>query len=215
MFSGLLFFLVLSLFSIPLFSGCIAIKVGGEIQAGRNALLRGEPEGALAHFRRAAELNPDYILDFAPLPQGVWTYVGRSLYAMDKLPEAQEALERARSRYDHDDLARLYLGLVLMRAGDRRRGLNEISAGLRGLLNWLEYMDQYHLDGRYWDPGRRLRLEIENQLGMIEGKDIPSQELIDRAEWLGAELENEIDVARREMMRDLHKKRDRSRLLQD
>ena len=180
-----------------LFYGCAALQVGGEIQQGRMALLRGEPKLALPHFQRASQLDPDYILNFAPLTQGVWTYVGRSYYDMGNLAEARKALERARSRSEHDHLAKLYLGLVLARDGDRERGLKEIQAGLRGLHDWLDYMEQYHPDGRFWDPGRDLRSEIQKGLTMLSGKDVRWPELISSGEMLGKKLEEEIDLVRR------------------
>lgn len=151
---------------------------------------------ALPHFQRASQLDPDYILNFAPLTQGVWTYVGRSHYAMGNLAEARKALERARSRSEHDHFAKLYLGSVLARDGDRQRGLKEIEAGLQGLNDWLNRMEQYHPDGRFWDPGRYLRSEIQRDLATLSSKDIRGPELISSAEMLGKRLEEEIDLAK-------------------
>ncbi len=110
-------------------SGCASFHVEGEMQAGRRALQSEEPKVALPHFQRAAELDTDY-LTLSPLDQGVWTYVGRAYYGMGKLPEARKALERARSRYEHDHVARLYLGLVLAQSGERQRGLREAEASV-------------------------------------------------------------------------------------
>ncbi len=103
---------------LPIFvflSGCATVEIRTEVQAGRTALLKGEPDTARAHFEAAAQSNPDDVADFTRLPQGVWTYVGRSYYAAGKLPEARQALERARSRHKDDFLAKLYLGLTLIR----------------------------------------------------------------------------------------------------
>jgi len=122
-----------------LLSGCVAFEVGGEVQRGRMELLYGDPKAALAHFQRAAELDPDYRLPYSLFYEGVWTYVGRANYALEKLPDARQALERARARED-DNLARLYLGLVLAQNGDRERGLREIEAGLKGVVDWFDYV---------------------------------------------------------------------------
>ena len=100
-----------------LFSGCASFQVGGDIQKGRLALLYGDPNVALEHFQRAANSDPNYLLDFSIFDEGVWTYVGRAYYAMGKLPEAQKAFERARSLHRQDHLAKLYLGLVGVRMG--------------------------------------------------------------------------------------------------
>ena len=73
-FKILRFALCLLQFAI-LFSGCAAFELGGEIQKGRMELMYGDPKVALSHFRRAAELQPDYLLDYSIFREGVWTYV--------------------------------------------------------------------------------------------------------------------------------------------
>ena len=185
-------------FALLALSGCVSFQAGGEIQRGRVALMFGDPKVALAHFQRAAELNPDYRYDLSILSQGVWTYVGRAYYAAGKLPEARKFLERARSRYTDDDLARLYLGLTLARDGDRPRGLKEIAAGFKGLEAWFDRLDRYHPEAPYWDPGKTVRAEIQSNLAMISGKEIDSSQLIANAEWLGRTMEEEIDLSYRQ-----------------
>lgn len=191
-----------------LLSACVAFHVAGEVQKGRMELKYGNHKDALSHFQRAAEMNPDYLLNFSLLEQGIWTYVGRSYYDAGNFSEAREALKRARLRYDHDHLAKLYLGLAMARNGDQLAGLKEIEAGLKGLGHWLDYIAQYRADGRYWDPGRKIRSEIQRQLDLIEGRDFTWQELITSGEWLGREVENEIDEARREKIRDRQRRRE-------
>ena len=183
-------------------SGCAAFQVGGDIQRGRKALLYGDPKVALAHFERAAELDPDYVNNSSPLGVGVWTYIGRANYTTGNLADARKALERARSRHEDDQLAKIYLGLVLARNGDRDSGLREIETGLRGLTGWFDYIEQYHPDGRFWDPGRPIRNEIQKNLAMISGKEFSWPELISSGEWLGRTLEEEIDKARKDAMEE-------------
>ena len=179
-------------------SGCTVFYVGGEIVTGRQELLYGDPKVALAHFQRAGELDPDYLTNFTILRQGVWTYVGRANYALGNLVDARRALERARSRSGEDNLARLYLGLVLARDGDRQRGVGEIEGGLRGLSQWFDYIEQYHADGQFWDPGRPIRSEIQKSIAMLSAREVNWNELIASGEWLGRELEQEIDRARKD-----------------
>jgi len=181
--------------SFILLSGCVA----GEIQKGRMALLYGDPNVAIAHFQRAAELDPDYLY-YSVLPQGVWTYLGRANYDAKKFPEALKVLERARSKYEQDNLAKLYLGLVLAREQNRARGLKEIESGLRGLHDWLDYID-FNLGatfGKFWDPTREIRSEIQGTLAMFSGRDVDVQKIIDSAEWTGRKMEEEIDLARKD-----------------
>ncbi len=187
------------------FSGCASFQVGGDIQKGRLALLYGDPNVALEHFQRAAKSDPNYLLDFSIFDEGVWTYVGRAYYAMGKLPEAQKAFERARSLHRQDHLAKLYLGLVLVRDGDRPRGVREIETGLRGLADWLDYVERYETESRYWDPGLHLRKEIQRSLAMIESGDINWSHLIARGEQLGREFEEEIDESQKQFQNDLGK----------
>jgi len=188
---------------VLIFSACSpSFQVGGEIQAGRYALLTGKPDLALPHFQRAAELDGNYILDFSPFQEGVWTYVGRAYYATGRLADARAALERARSRYEHDYLARLYLGLVLARDGDRNRGRREIEGGMRGISDWLDYITYNTYYGHFWDPLREIRSEIQSSLAMTSGEDLDWHKLIASAEWVGEKMEEEIDKARRDKVRD-------------
>jgi len=185
-------------FALLMLSGCVTMQVLGEVQHGRQQLLFGNPNVALAHFQRAAEIDPDYRYNVSILSQGVWTYVGRAYYVAGKLPQARQALERARERYQDDDLAKLYLGLTLARDGDRARGLKEIAAGLGGLAAWFDYLDRYHPEARFWDPGRKTRAEIRSTLKWIEGKEFNWPELIAFGEQLGKKMEEEIDLALRQ-----------------
>jgi len=74
--------------------GCVAFQVGGEIQQGRKQLMFGDPKVALVHFQRAAELDPNFIMNFGVFQEGAWTYVGRAHYVTGKLSEAGKALDR-------------------------------------------------------------------------------------------------------------------------
>lgn len=198
-----IFGFVFSLFLLAGVFGCsTSYQAGGELQPGRYALRRGDPKMALVHFQRAAEIDPNYTTDFTVLKQGVWTYVGRAHYNAGNLPEARKALERANSLHADDYLADLYLGLVLAREGDREKGRNEIQVGLRGLGDWLEYIDSYHPDGNYWDPGRVLRMKIQKELEILAGKDINWTDLIASGEYLGNQMEREIEMAPRRWYRE-------------
>lgn len=191
----------LGLASIAFILSACAAEIN--VQRGRMALLYGDPNAAIASFQSAAKLDPNYFY-FSVFPQGIWTYVGRACYIAGKYPEARQALERAISLHKDDNMAKLYLGLSLARSGDRQRGLKEIEDGLRGLHEWLDYVNQYAAFsyGQYWDPLGEIRAEIQNSLTMISGKDIDWQKLIASGEWVGRKLEEEIDIARRQESRD-------------
>jgi tetratricopeptide (TPR) repeat protein len=178
-----------------LLNGCVSYQVAGDVQRGRKELLYGDPNLALAYFQHAAELNPNYRLNYSIFPEGVWTYVGRANFAAGMMPEARKALERARTHED-DDLAKVYLGLVLARSGDHDRGLKEIEAGLRGINDWYDYIQFYHVEGQYWDPGRRLRNSIQQELRSLSGRERNPNETVQNVALLGREIELEIDRAR-------------------
>ncbi|MBI4524610.1 MAG: hypothetical protein HY695_12450 [Deltaproteobacteria bacterium] len=187
-----------------LLSGCASFQAAGAVQAGRQDLIIGRPDSALAHFQRAAEMDPNYVANFTPLQQGVWTYVGRAQYDLGKLPDARQALERSRSRNESDALAKLYLGLTVLRQEkESQKGLTELSSGMRELSEWLDYISQNTWYGRFWDPGRKIRSELQTNLAMISRKEIDWQKLIAGGEWVGKKLEEEVDLARRDEVKEM------------
>ncbi len=184
-------------------AGCATLQAGGELQYGRQALIKGNSEAALGYFQSAAQKDPNYVYGVTP-QQSVWSYVGRSEYLTGKIPEARQTLERALASNREEDIARLYLGLTLAREGDRQRGLKEIEGGMRGINNFLDYMNQaFRFSfGQYWDPDRDIRRAIQNNLAMMSGKDLDWQQLTTATEWLGIRMEEESDLARRQWVLD-------------
>jgi len=185
--------------------GCTSVNVGGEVQSGRQALLESKNETALGYFYGAAQRDPNYVYATGSSPkQGVWSYVGRSEYLTGRIPQARQTLERALAANREEDIARLYLGLTLVREGDRQRGLKEIESGMRGINNFLDYINQaqrYSI-GQYWDSGRDIRSAIQSNLAMISGRDLDWQRLTVNTEWLGIRMEQESDLARRQEAQD-------------
>jgi tetratricopeptide (TPR) repeat protein len=193
-------FLLLFLFSF--LAACATIHVAGEVAPGREALLQENPKLALAHFKQAAEMDPDFYLNWSLLQQGVWTYVGRAYYGTGEMGEARSALEKATSRYSWDNMAKLYLGLVLLRENERARGLKEVDAGLLGLYDWIDYVNAKELpDGAYWDPGGFIKKRIDQTRGLIQAKDVAVPEVIAAGEYIGLRMEKEMDFARQQQMR--------------
>jgi tetratricopeptide (TPR) repeat protein len=192
----------LALFSLLVFLlGCTSLQTGGEVQYGRQALLRGNNELALGYFYAAAQRDPNYVYATGSSPkQSVWSYVGRSEYLTGRFPQARQTLEQALAGNREEDIARLYLGLTLAAEGDRQRGLKEIEDGMRGISNFLDYINQAQRFsiGQYWDPGRDIRSAIQSDLAMISGRDLDWQRLIADTEWLGIRMEQESDLARRQ-----------------
>jgi tetratricopeptide (TPR) repeat protein len=189
--------------------GCASLQIGGEFQSGRRALLTGNNEAALAYFQSTAQKDPTYSYGTA-YRQGVWSYLGRVEYAIGRLPQAQQTLEKALAANQQEDVARLYLGLTLARSGDRQRGLKEIEGGMRGIHDWIEWVTQTHRFsfGQFWDPRREIRQAIQTDLAMISGRELDWQKLIAEGEWLGNQMEEEIDRARQDETRQHSREND-------
>ena len=188
--------------SVFLFSGCTSFEAGGNVQRGRYALLRGDAKSALGYFQRASEIDSNYTMRIGPMREGVWTYLGRAHYASGDFKSALKALEQARTRHPDDSFAPLYLGLALAKDGDRQRGVKELHAGLTGLNDWLEYINQYSADRAYWDPGAMIQSGIKKELARLDGKEINWNDLIAGAERIGTDLETEADEAAKEKRRE-------------
>jgi len=177
------------------------MQTATEVNSGRQAYITGNNETANAYFRSAAQKDPNYIYGTA-LRQGIWSYVGRTEYAAGRFPQAREALDRALSAKNDENIAiaRLYLGLTLARTGDRQKGLQEIEGGLKGMQSFLEYITETfrYSFGRFWDPGYEIRSAIKGDLAMISSRELDWQRLITESEWLGKMMEEEGDRARRQ-----------------
>lgn len=196
---------------ILLLAACAAISVGGQFVAGREALLRNDPQTALGYFLAAAQGDPNYVFRAVYFHEGIWTYVGRAQYATKRYQEARQSLERAVSMDKDDHLARLYFGLSLGRTVDLSRGIKEIESAMRGIYDWLEYINRTRPFEAYWDPAREIRKAIEKDLEYISAKDFNPEQLIADAEWLGKRMEEEIDYVRQDERREFDRNFDRRR----
>jgi tetratricopeptide (TPR) repeat protein len=202
---------LISLACALLLSGCVSLQVAGQVQAGREALLRNNPTQALTFLEQAVQTNPQYVYEAASFREGVWTYLGRAQYATGNLQDARRSFERALALHKDDYLARLYLGLTLARAGDRSAAaLKQIESGLKGLRDWLQYMNDTDPFDAFWDPLGEIRSEIDKDLTMISAKDIGWTKLISSGEWVGKRMEEEIDKVRRDERRKYENDRDRA-----
>jgi tetratricopeptide (TPR) repeat protein len=196
---------------ILLLAGCATFNAGGQFLTGRRALLAGDPDTAMGYFLGAAQRDPNYVFIAADFKQGVWSYVGRAQYLTKRYNEARESLERAVDKDQFDYMARLYLGLTLARTGDLARGVKEIEIAMKGIFDFLEYMERTRPFQAFWDPLREMRRAIDKDLTSIGAKDFNPEELIADAEWLGKRMEEEIDNVRRDERRLFERDFDRDR----
>jgi tetratricopeptide (TPR) repeat protein len=172
-------------------SGCSG--VGTDVLAGRNALQTGRPNDAVGYLTRAAAIDPNYQTGNR-VPEGVLTLLGWAYYETGKFDDARKTLEKAVSINRDDPLAHLYLGLTLLRKGDRERGRKEIEGGLKSIDQTLEYIASDRVYGFYWDPGMQIRKAVKTTLAA----KLDDAELAKAAERIGIDFDEEIDKARRD-----------------
>ena len=176
------------------FSSCSAVST--DVAAGRNALQTGRPNDAVGYLRRAADLDPDY-KTLSRVPERVLTLLGRAYYETGNDNEARKTLEKAVSMHRDDPLAHLYLGLTLLRSGERERGRKEVESGLKAIDDTLEYIAADRVFGFYWDPGMTIRNDVKKSLAAM----LNDNDLALAAQYIGREFDEEIDRARRDESR--------------
>lgn len=175
-------------------SGCSGVST--DVLAGRNALQTGRPNDAVAFLARAAELDPNYRTPDR-VPERVLTYLGWAYYEVGQDADARKTLEKAVSMHADDPLAHLYLGLALLRSGDRERGRREIMQGLQAIDDLLEYITADLVYGLYWDPDMAIRGAVKTTLVAKLNDD----DLANAARRIGSDFDKEIDLARRDESR--------------
>jgi tetratricopeptide (TPR) repeat protein len=154
-------------------------------------------------FQMVAQQDPNYVYGSEPV-QGVWTYVGIAQYFTGNLAQAKQTLERAVSQPQRAEVARLYLGLTLARLNERQKGLQDIEGGMKGIHNFLDYMNQtfrYGI-GQFYDPRRAIRSAIEKSQAMIASGNIDWPQLLSDGERIGIEIEQESDRAQKQQLMD-------------
>ena len=174
--------------------GCLG--VGGDVQAGRNALQTGRPNDAIGYLTRAAAVDPDYKIPYR-VGVGVLVYLGRAYLETGKETEARQTLERAVQLDNDDPLAHLYLGIAMIKTGEGERGRKEIESGLKSIDDTLEYIAGDLVYGFYWDPSMQIRNDIRRSLAA----KLDNTQLIIAGERIGKQFDEEIDKARRDQAR--------------
>jgi tetratricopeptide (TPR) repeat protein len=188
-----IYFLSVFLFSV-LLSACAAIRGGGDVDQGRQALLAGNYQSALGYFQEAEQADPNYMYG-TELREGVSSFLGRAQYLTGNYAQARQTLQKALSQHRSNNLARLYLGLTLYRLGDQKAALTNIQRGMNGINNWLNYLNTNFAQefGQGWDPGGTIRAGIKTDLAMISSGNIDWPKLIADGERLGIAVEREED----------------------
>ena len=196
-------YLRLAFLSLVFLCGCVSLKAGTEVAYGRRALVGGDYETSLGFFQSAIQTDPSFKYGTA-YQQGLLSYVGRTEYLTARLPQAQETLQKAVVANKDEDIARIYLGLTLIRRDNREAGLKDVETGMRGIHAWLDWVTEtFRFSfGQYWDPARAIRSAIQSDLAMMSGRDLDWQRVIADGEWVAMRMEEEGDKARNDEQRD-------------
>jgi len=115
---------------------CAGFRTDSEFLAGRQALLRGEPDNARSYFDGVAQSDPRFVSREVSPPRSIWTYVGRADYNAGRYAQAESAFEKAVGQLKEDDIAKLYLGLTRLRppeptVSSKAFSLQEVTYALR------------------------------------------------------------------------------------
>jgi tetratricopeptide (TPR) repeat protein len=175
-------------------SGCSG--VGSDVLAGRNALQTGRANDAIGYLTRAADVDPNYKIPYR-VRVGVLAYLGRAYLETGKDTEARQTLEKAINLDKDDPFAHLYLGIAMLKTGERERGRKEAEEGLRAIDDTLEYIAADRIYGFYWDAGMEIRNDIRKSLAA----KLDDAQLTMAGERIGRQFDEEIDKARRDEAR--------------
>jgi tetratricopeptide (TPR) repeat protein len=178
-------------FAALLIAGCSG--VGSDVQAGRNALQTGRANDAIGYLARAADADPNYKIPYR-VRAGVLAYLGRAYLETGRDTEARQTLEKAVNLNKDDPFAHLYLGIAMLKTGERERGRKEIEDGLRRIDDTLEYIAADRVYGFHWDPGMQIRSDIRRSLAA----KLDDAQLAMAGERIGRQFDDEIDKARRD-----------------
>jgi tetratricopeptide (TPR) repeat protein len=167
-----------------LLSACAVVNTAGDIAQGREAMLEGNYQLALDYFWRPNR-PPLHVRRGAK--GGSLELLGRAQYLTGNYAQARQTLEKDLSIHRSDNVARLYLGLTLVRLGDQKAGLTNIQRGMSGIYNWLDYLNNnFRFEfGQFWDEEGTIRGGIKSDLDMISSGKIDWPRLIANGESLG------------------------------
>lgn len=196
---------VLGLLVILLLPACTSWRVQKDIAAGRMYLRTEQPDRALAHFETAAKANSAYVTNFTEFPVGVWTYIGRSYYELGDLGKARAALDRSIKVHRNAILGHTYLGAVQINQGEIPLGLQTASTGLELLHTWFAQLDATNQYASYWDPSNRVRDTTARLIKDIRAGDKDWVEVASTLDWIGWQMDQEINLSARDIMDDMGK----------
>ena len=157
---------------------CAGLGTQSEFLAGRQALLRGEPDNARSYFDRIAQSDPRFVSNEVSPPRSIWTYIGRADYNAGRYALAETAFEKAVGQLKEDYIAKLYLGLTRLRprepaVSSKAFSLQEVTYALREGIDPKRVATLARERGVAFD----LNKETENQLETVGANNLLLDEL--------------------------------------
>jgi tetratricopeptide (TPR) repeat protein len=159
-------------------ASCAGLGRQSEFLAGRQALLRGEPDNARSSFDRVAQSDPGFVSNEVSPPRSIWTYIGRADYNAGRYAQAESAFEKAVGQLKDDYIAKLYLGLTRLRPAEpavssKAFSLQEVTYALREGIDSKRVATLARERGVAFD----LNKETENQLQTVGANNLLLDEL--------------------------------------
>src|SRR5262249_60861637 len=77
---------------LPFLCSCTSLRFSGEMQTGRQALLKNQPDVASTYFLHVAETDPNYVIRHGGFQKGVRSHVGVGLVLTRKYFESPPTL---------------------------------------------------------------------------------------------------------------------------
>ena len=102
-----------------------------------------------------------------------------------------------------DEIRKIRAGAARSKTSDNQlsQAAADIRAALTGLNEWLNYIKANSLAGRFWDPGGEIRAKLQEGLVLIAARPPNWDAVLANGEWIGYQLVEEVDRARRDESR--------------
>ncbi len=156
---GLVFVVLLAIFSFACTHAIPRFGVGGRYEEGREQFLRGragDMDTAVAALEYVVSQDPTYKFSLM--------YLGRAYYRKGRYQDAFAVLQRALAVNDDDEQAWLALGLTQLRLGQNDKGIESLKGGVT-LANKV-MVDGYH-NYIYWDTRGLIRASLRRSAFLL------------------------------------------------
>jgi hypothetical protein len=94
----------------------------------------------------------------------------------------------------------------MIQGGAQAQGLKQLQQALKNLSGLIDYLNSSRPLYAFWDPSGAIRKEIDSTLALIDSEKVePGKDIIASAEWVGLQMEEEIDRVRGDEQRQFNR----------